>query len=91
MKGMFPTKIVVTAKKGGTTLTCTIATAALATVVDSSAWALPSNCSMPVTAPAVGEDPQTWEIFVQASAPSVGTALLGPTPAAKVTVSPAAN
>lgn len=89
MKGMYPTKIVVTAKKGGTTLTCTIATKATAAVVDSAAWALDSNCSMPVTAPAVGEDPQTWEVFVQASAPSVGTALLGPTPAAKVTVSPA--
>ena len=89
MKGMFPNKIVVTAKKGGTTLTCTIASQALATVVDSAAWALPSSCAMPVTAPAAGEDPQTWEVFVQASATGVGTALLGPTPAAKVTVSPA--
>ena len=91
MKGMFPTKIVVTAKKGGTTLTCTIATQALAAVVASAAWALPENCSMPVTAPAAGGDSQTWEVFVQASAPSVGTALLGPTPAAKVTITPPAN
>ena len=91
MKGMFPTKIVVTAKKGGTTLTCTIESKATLAAIDASAWALPSNCSMPVTAPAVGEDPQTWEVFVQASAPSVGTALLGPTPAAKVTVTPPAN
>lgn len=91
MKGMFPTKIVVTAKKGGTTLTCTIATKATAAVVDAAAWSLDPNCSMPVTAPAAGEDPATWEVFVQASAPSVGTALLGPTPAAKVTITPPAN
>jgi hypothetical protein len=88
MRGMYPSKIVVTAKKGGTTLTCTISTKAFATVVDSAAWALDSNCSMPVTAPAAGEDPQVWEVFVQAEAARVGKALLGPTPAAKVTVAP---
>jgi hypothetical protein len=91
MKGMYPDKIVVTAKKGGTTLTCTIASKAKAAVIDAAAWALDSSCSMPVTAPGVGEDPQTWDVFVQASATGVGTALLGPTPAAKVTVSPPAS
>jgi hypothetical protein len=90
MKGMFPNKIVVTAKKGGTTLTCTIASSATAAVIDASAWALPSTCSMPVTAPAAGEDEQTWDIFVQASA-QVGTALLGPEPAAKVVLTPPAS
>jgi hypothetical protein len=88
---MYPDKIVVTAKKGGTTLTCTIASKAKAAVIDAAAWALDSSCSMPVTAPGVGEDPQTWDVFVQASATGVGTALLGPTPAAKVTVSPPAS
>jgi len=90
MKGMFPNKIVVTAKKGGTTLTCTIASSATAAVIDASAWALPSSCSMPVTAPVAGGDEQTWDIFVQASA-QVGTALLGPEPAAKVVLTPPAS
>jgi hypothetical protein len=91
MKGMFPSKIVVTAKKGGTTLTCNIESKATLAAIDASAWALPENCSMPVTAPAVGDDSQTWEVFVQASAPSVGTALLGPEPAAKVIIEAPAN
>jgi hypothetical protein len=91
MKGMFPTKIVVTAKKGGTTLTCTIESKATAADIATAAWALPSNCSMPVTAPLAGGEAQTWEVFVQASAPSVGTAVLGPEPAAKVVISPPAS
>jgi hypothetical protein len=90
MKGMFPNKIVVTAKKGGTTLTCTIESKATTAVIDNAAWALPSNCSMPVTAPVAGGDEQEWAIFVQASA-QVGTALLGPEPAAKVVLTPPAN
>jgi hypothetical protein len=44
---------------------------------------------MAVAAPAAGEDPQTWEIFVNASASGVGTALLGPNPAKKITIQPA--
>ncbi len=66
MKGMFPTKIVVTAKKGATTKTCTIASTATATDVAASQWDLASSCDMAVTAPAAGEDAQTWDIFVQA-------------------------
>lgn len=89
MKGTFPTKIVVTAKKGGTTKTCTIESTATKAVYGDAGWSLASSCDMAVAAPAAGEDPQTWEVFVQASASGVGTALLGPNPAVKVTVQPA--
>jgi hypothetical protein len=88
MRGMAPTKIVVTAKRGSTTLTCTIATKALATAIDSSAWALDSSCSMPAAAPSA-PDTHTWEITISTSAPNVGTSLPGVTPAAKVEVLPA--
>jgi len=90
MRGIFPTKIVVTAKKGGTTKTCTISSSATAATYGDAHWALPESCDMTVAAPAAGGDPQTWEIFVNASTDGVGTALLGPNPAVKVTVQPAA-
>jgi len=89
MKGIFPTKIVVTAKKGGTTKTCTIQSSATAATFADAHWALGESCDMAVAQPAHGDDPQTWEIFVQASASGVGTALLGPNPAKKVIVQPA--
>jgi hypothetical protein len=82
LKGMYPSKLVVTAKKGGTTLSCTIESTATKPVLADASWALASSCSMPITAPAVGEDAQTWEVFVQAES-VIGKALLGPTPAKK--------
>jgi hypothetical protein len=91
MKGMFPSKIVVTAKKGATTKTCTIASTATAAAVDSASWDLASSCDMAIAAPAAGEDAQTWEIFVQAES-VIGKALLGPTPAKKqVITAPVVN
>jgi len=81
LRGAYADKIVVTAKKGGTTKTCTIATAAYATA--DPAWALPASCDMDV---AQGPEAQTWEVFVQGSATGLGTALLGPSPAKKVTI-----
>ncbi len=90
MKGMFPTKIVVTAKKGATTKTCTISNTVTQTALEGANWALPSSCDMDVPAPAAGEDPQTWEIFVQAES-VIGKALLGPTPAKKQIVAPAGS
>ena len=90
MKGMFPSKIVVTAKKGATTKTCTIESTATAAVVDSASWDLASSCDMAIAAPAAGEDAQTWEIFVQAES-VIGKALLGPAPAKKQVISPAVN
>jgi hypothetical protein len=89
MAGIFPTKIVVTAKKGGTTKTCMISNSATSPAYGDAHWALPTSCDMAVAAPAAGEDPQTWEIFVNASASGVGTALLGPNPAKKITIQPA--
>ena len=86
MKGMFPTKIVVTAKKGATTKTCTIANTVTQTALDGANWLLAESCEMDVAAPAAGEDAQTWEIFVQAES-VLGKALLGPTPAKKQVVS----
>jgi hypothetical protein len=90
MKGMFPTKIVVTAKKGATTKTCTIANNVTQTALDGANWGLPESCDMAVAAPLAGEDPQTWEIFVQAES-VIGKALLGPTPAKKQIISPAVS
>lgn len=66
MKGMFPTKIVVTAKKGATTKTCTIQNNVTQAAFAGATMSLPSSCDMAVTAPAAGEDAQTWDIFVQA-------------------------
>ena len=90
MKGMFPSKIVVTAKKGATTKTCTISNTVTQTALEGANWGLASSCDMDVAAPAAGEDPQTWEIFVQAES-VIGKALLGPTPAKKQVVSPPAS
>lgn len=90
MKGMFPTKIVVTAKKGATTKTCTIANNVTQATFAGATWALPSSCDMAIAAPAAGEDAQTWEVFVQAES-VIGKALLGPTPAKKQIISAPVN
>jgi hypothetical protein len=90
MKGMFPSKIVVTAKKGATTKTCTIMNNVTQTALEGANWGLPESCDMAVAAPLAGEDPQTWEIFVQAES-VIGKALLGPTPAKKQIISPAVS
>jgi hypothetical protein len=81
LQGMYADKIVVTAKKGATTKTCTIASTALAT--ESPSWGLASSCDMDV---AQGAEVQPWEVFVRGSATGVGTALLGPAPAKKINV-----
>ena len=73
LKGMFPTKIEVKAIKGATVKTCTIVSKATTTVVADANWNMASSCDIPVTAPAAGDDAQTWNIFVQASAFGVGT------------------
>lgn len=89
MRGMFPSKIVVTAKRGANTKTCTIQNNVTQTAFAGAAWGLPSSCDMAIAAPATGEDAQTWEIFVQAE--SVIGKGPGATdkPNAKVTVQPA--
>ena len=89
LKGMFPTKIVVTAKKGATTKTCTIENNVTQATFAGATWALPSSCDMAIAAPAAGEDAQTWEVFVQAES-VIGKALLGPNPAKKQVINPAA-
>jgi hypothetical protein len=81
LQGAMADKIVVTAKKGGTTKTCTIASSAVAAT--GQAWAMPASCDMDVAA---GADAQTWEIFVRGSATGVGTALQGPNPSKKVNI-----
>lgn len=82
LKGMFPTKIVVEAKKGATTKTCTIENNVTQTAFAGATWGLPASCDLDIAAPAAGEDAQTWEIFVQAES-VVGKALKGPNPAKK--------
>ncbi len=81
LQGMYGDKIVVTAKKGATTKTCTIATTALATV--SPAWGLASSCDIDV---AQGAEAQNWEISVNASATGVGTAIKSVQPNKKLTI-----
>jgi hypothetical protein len=88
MKGMFPSKIVVTAKKGATTKTCTIETTATAAVVDNASWDLASSCDMAITAPAAGDDPQVWEVFVQAESVVGKGPGMTDKPAVKVTIAP---
>ncbi len=83
LQGMYPTKIVVTAKKGATTKTCTIQNNVTQAAIAGANWNLPESCDMAVAAPT--DDAATWEIFVQAEA-VIGKALLGPNPAVKVIV-----
>jgi hypothetical protein len=64
MRGMFPSKIVVTAKKGPTTKTCTIQNNVTQATFAGAAWALPASCDMAVTASP--DEDQTWEVYVQA-------------------------
>jgi hypothetical protein len=92
MKGVFPNKIVVTAKKGVTTKTCTIQSSATAAAVGDARWALPATCDLTgISTPAHGDGDATWEIYVQAS----NGKLVGPgatdKPNAKVVVPEAAS
>ena len=64
MKGMFPTKITVTAKKGPTTKTCTIQSNVTQATFAGASMALPSSCGMAVAASP--DEDQTWEVYVQA-------------------------
>ena len=67
MKGAFPDSIVVTAKKGATVKTCTIAANPNA-AFDVARWWLGGSCDITgVATPAHGDGDATWEIFVQAS------------------------
>jgi hypothetical protein len=88
MKGMFPTKIVVTAKKGATTKTCTIANNATQAAFADASWNLPSSCDMAITAPALGDDPQVWEVYVQAESVVGKGPGMTDKPAVKVTIAP---
>lgn len=88
MKGMFPSKIVVTAKKGATTKTCTIASTATAALVENAYWDLASSCDMAITAPAAGDDPQVWEVYVQAESVVGKGPGMTDKPAVKVTIAP---
>jgi hypothetical protein len=81
LQGALGNKIVVTAKKGATTLTCTIASTAQAAA--SGSWSLASSCDIPVAQTA---EAQNWEITVNASATGVGTALKSVQPNVKLTV-----
>ena len=64
MRGMFPTKITVTAKKGPTTKTCTIQNNVTQATFAGATMALPTSCDMAVTASP--DEDQTWEVYVQA-------------------------
>lgn len=64
MRGMFPTKITVTAKKGPTTKTCTIQNNVTQAAFAGATMALPASCDMAVTASP--DEDQTWDIYVQA-------------------------
>ncbi len=67
MKGAFPDKIVVTAKKGATVKTCTIEANPNAAFADARWW-LNNTCDITgVATPAHGDGDATWEIYVQAS------------------------
>jgi len=88
MKGMFPTKIVVTAKKGATTKTCTVATNADQATFAGASWNLPSSCSMAIAKPAAGEDAQVWEVYVQAESVVGKGPGMTDKPAVKVTIAP---
>ena len=81
LQGALADKIVVTAKKGATVKTCTIATTAQAAA--SGSWSLASSCDIDVAQTA---EAQNWEISVLASAAGVGTALPSMNPAKKLTV-----
>jgi hypothetical protein len=85
LQGMYPTKIVVTAKRGANaTATCTIESKATTAVHAQASWSLPESCEMAIARPTTGS--HTWEVFVQAEALGVGKALLGPSPAKKVVI-----
>ncbi len=70
LKGAYPTSIVVTAKKGPTKKTCTIATTATKATFEGASWGLAESCDMDIVA---GDTAATWEIYVQASSSGVGT------------------
>jgi len=70
LKGAYPTSITVTAKKGPTKKTCTIATTATKATLVGASWGLAESCDIAIVA---GDTAATWEIYVQASSSGVGT------------------
>jgi len=69
LKGAYPTSIEVTAVKGPTKKTCTIATTATKATLDGASWGLAESCDIAIVA---GDSAATWEIYVQAVAAGVG-------------------
>jgi hypothetical protein len=87
LRGALPDSIVVTAKKGATTKTCTIANTYNAAVLASANWALASSCEMTgFTVPTLADGDATWDIFVQGTSTGVGKAALGPQRATKIVI-----
>jgi hypothetical protein len=89
LRGALPDSIVVTAKKGATTKTCTIANT-YNTAFANANWALASSCEMTgFTVPTLADGDATWDIFVQGTSTGTGKAALGPQRAAKIVVAAA--
>jgi len=89
LRGARPDSIVVTAKKGATTKTCTIANTYNAAFA-SAYWGLAGNCEITgIPTPAAADGDATWDITVQGTSTSTGKAALGPQRAAKIVVAAA--
>jgi hypothetical protein len=69
LKGAYPTSIEVTAVKGPTKKTCTIATTATKATLDGASWGLAESCDIAIVA---GDTAAVWEIYVQAVSAGVG-------------------
>jgi hypothetical protein len=86
LRGARPDSIVVSAKKGGTTKTCTIASTYNA-AFDTAQLNLAASCQITdIPTPAFADGDATWEITIQGTSSGTGKAALGPTPAAKIVV-----
>lgn len=86
LRGAMPDSIVVTAKKGATTKTCTIANTYNAVFANAN-WALASSCEMTgFTVPTLADGDATWDIFVQGTSTGTGKAALGPQRATKIVI-----
>ena len=89
LRGALPDSIVVTAKKGSTTKTCTIASRYNAAWADAY-WGLAGTCEISgIPTPAFADGDATWDIFVQGTSTGTGKAALGPQRAAKIVVAKA--
>jgi hypothetical protein len=87
LRGAYPDSILVTAKKGATSKTCTITNTVNAAGLSDASWNLAGSCDITgITVPSALDGDATWEISIQGTSTVTGKAAPSASPAAKILV-----